>query len=406
MSSSAPVTETVSGAKSPSGRRPGRRRWVLAGAVVVLVTAGTVVGLTRPYASTARPPASGVTDNGYPTSLATVTHRSLSSTTPVNATLGYAGDYTVVGQAQGTVTWLPAVGHVVRQGQVLYRVDGNPVVLLYGRTPAYRTLSEGTTGADVAELNADLAALGYATSAELDPSSDVFDSATALALEKLQAALGVTQTGTLALDQAVFLPTAARVTTVSATLGASTAPGQTVLEATSTTRQVTIDLDAAQQSEVKAGDRVTITLPDNSTTPGVISSVGTVASSSSGSSGSSGSSSNSSSSGSNGSSSSGSGSTPTVTVEVTLTDPAATGRMDQAPVEVSITTATVTDALVVPVDALLALSGGGYAVEVADPGGARHLVDVTPGIFDDAYGLVQVSGSGLAAGQRVVVPAA
>jgi hypothetical protein len=268
---------------------------------------------------------------------------------------------------------------------VLYRVSANPVVLLYGSTPAYRTLSAGLTGADVQELNADLVALGYATSAQLSPTSDYFGSATTTALEKLQAAVGVTQNGTLTLGQAVFLPNAVRVTTVSAQLGGTAQAGQPAMQGTSTTRQVTIDLDAAQQSEVKVGDKVTITLPDGSTTPGVISQVGTVATTPS--------------------SSSGSSTTATVTVEVTPADPAATGSLDQAPVQVLITSATVNDALVVPVDALLAVSSGGYAVEVVNPGGTHHLVDVTAGIFDTADSLVQVTGSGLAAGQRVVVPA-
>ena len=98
-----------------------------------------------------------------------------------------------------------------------------------------------------------------------------------MGVEKLQAALGVTENGTLGLGQAVFEPTAVRVTSVSATLGAPAQPGQPVLSATSTTRQVSIALDAAQQSEVAVGDKVTITLPNNQTTPGVISSVGTVA---------------------------------------------------------------------------------------------------------------------------------
>ena len=40
---------------------------------------------------------------------------------------------------------------------------------------------------------------------------------------------------------------------------------------------VTINLDASQQGEVKAGDKVSITLPDGATTPGVVSSVGKVA---------------------------------------------------------------------------------------------------------------------------------
>ncbi len=102
---------------------------------------------------------------------------------------------------------------------MLYRVNDRPVVLLHGSTPAYRTLSAGATGPDVAELNADLVALGYATPAQLSPTSASFGSATTTAVEKLQAALGVTQNGTLTLGQAVFEPTAVRVTTLSAQLG-------------------------------------------------------------------------------------------------------------------------------------------------------------------------------------------
>jgi hypothetical protein len=60
--------------------------------------------------------------------------------------------------------------------------------------------------------------------------------------------------------------------------------------------------------------------------------------------------------------------------------------------------------LAVPVNALLALSGGGDAVEVVAGNGTHHLVVARPGLFDDAAGMVQVSGPGLAAGQRVVVP--
>jgi hypothetical protein len=96
--------------------------------------------------------------------------------------------------------------------------------------------------------------------------------------------------------------------------------------------------------------------------------------------------------------------TPTVPVTIRTASPTATGGLDQAPVLVEITTATVHDALTVPVNALLALAGGGYAVEVVDPAGTHHLVTVSPGLFDDAAGLVQVTGSGLSDGQHVVVP--
>jgi peptidoglycan hydrolase-like protein with peptidoglycan-binding domain len=153
------------------------------------------------------------------------------------------------------------------------------VALLYGSTPAYRVLSEGTTGADVRQLNANLVALGYATGSGLDPSSRYFGAATKYALELLQHALGVNETGELALGQAVFEPGALRITHVLATLGTSAPPGGVIAQATSIARQVTVNLDAAQQASVKTGDRVTITLPNGRAERGLVTGVGKVASS-------------------------------------------------------------------------------------------------------------------------------
>jgi Putative peptidoglycan binding domain len=382
-----------------------RKRWVLTGAAAVAAlaaTGGFVVTSSGKDATSAaqEPPANtAMVEKGRLSDMVsqygTLTYRARSDGSP----------YSVINQAQGTYTKLPALGQVISQGKVLYRVNDSPVALLYGSTPAYRTLSAGATGADVAELNADLVALGYATSAQLSPTSASFGSATTTAVEKLQAALGVTQTGALTLGDAVFEFTAVRVTAVSAQLGGGTQTGQTVMQATSTTRIVQVALGASQQTEVAVGDTVTITLPNNKTTPGVVSSVGAVATCPS-SSGSGGSSSSSAAPGTDTCSSGNSGSTtPTITVDVTPSDPAATGTWDQAPVQVGITTASVPSALAVPVTALLAQSGGGYAVEVVGAGGTSHLVPVSLGLFDDAGGLVQVTGSGLAVGQNVVVPA-
>ncbi|HXZ83717.1 MAG TPA: hypothetical protein VED84_08325, partial [Acidimicrobiales bacterium] len=192
-------------------------------------------------------------------------------------------------------------------------------------------------------------------------------------------------TGIVSLGDVVVEPGPLRVTTVTAALGGTAQAGSPVLTASSTARVVTIDLDVSLVPDVKVGDAVGITLPNNVTTPGVVTSVGTVATSA-------------------GSGATGQGG-PTVTVLVAPLHPAATGLLDQASVEVEITTASVARALVVPVDALLALAGGGYAVEEVSARGVHHLVAVSLGIFDDADGSVQVTGSGLAAGQRVVVPA-
>ncbi len=91
-------------------------------------------------------------------------------------------------------------------------------------------------------------------------------------------------------------------------------------------------------------------------------------------------------------------------MDIRPSDPRVTGAWDQAPVQVGITTSRVPGALVVPVTALLAQANGGYTVEVVGPGASNHLVPVSLGLFDDADGVVQVTGSELAAGEEVVVP--
>jgi hypothetical protein len=284
----------------------------------------------------------------------------------------------------GAFSELPSVGEVVSQGETLYTVGTTSVVLLYGTTPATRNLYQGEHGPDVAELNSDLRSLGYTTA----PGGDTFTAGTATAVDAFQAHDGLPQTGNLALGQVVFLPTAARVTAVSGVLGTQPQPGAAVLTASSTTRQVSIALDANLQSDVKVGDAVTITLPDQQTTPGVVSYVGTVATTPS----------------SSGNTHGTQNSAPTITVDVTPSDPSSIGKLDQAPVSVSITDASVQNALVVPVNSLLALAGGGYALEVVPAHGAHYLVPVRTGLFDDAQGLVQVTGSQVHVGMRIVVP--
>ena len=141
-----------------------RRRLAIAGMVLLLAAAGLGLILLDPFSGSGRAN-TGVTDNGYPTGLARVVRRSLASRTSVSGTLEYAGSYSMVNQAAGAATWLPHVGQVIGRGGVLYRVDGKPVVLLYGSVPAWRELKEGMTGKDVRQLNANLAALGYSTDA-------------------------------------------------------------------------------------------------------------------------------------------------------------------------------------------------------------------------------------------------
>jgi peptidoglycan hydrolase-like protein with peptidoglycan-binding domain len=345
--------------------------------MVAVVAAGAVLYFrgNHPSAAASGPPLAA-------SSLATIVKRTLESQIQVNGTLGYTGSYPIINDAQGHWTSLPVVGQVISQGQAIFAVDGNPVVLFYGSTPAYRDFRLGMgDGQDVKELEQDLLALGFGNSSNLFATGH-FDSFDAAAIKRWQKATGQAQTGVLTLGQVVFLPAAIRITSVSATLGTMAQAGAPMATASSTARQVVVSLSANQQSLVKVGDKVTITLPNHQTTTGTVSAVGTVATSSSGG---------------------GGGGTPTIEVDITPTDPAATGTLDAAPVAVTIVSASVADALAVPVTALLAQADGTYAVEVVDAGGQHRLVTVTLGLFDDAEGLVQVEGAGLAAGQRVVV---
>jgi peptidoglycan hydrolase-like protein with peptidoglycan-binding domain len=299
-----------------------------------------------------------------------------------------AADY---GQSS-TFTMLPAVGALIARGQSVCAISGRPTVLLYGSVVPSRAFLDGmSAGADVAALNANLDALGYARGL----SGDTFSSATEAAVRAFQSAHGMSATGELALGSVVFERGPVRVTSVTPEVGASVSPGP-VLGIASTVPQVTIALSAAQQSSVKVGDPVSISLPNDATTPGVVSSVGTVAKAPAGKGGE---------GGGGGGGENGEEGGATIEVDVTPSDPKAMGHLDQAPVTVSITTASAANALVVPIDALLALAGGGYALEVAQ-GSVHHLEAVTLGLFDDAEGLVQVNGPSVSAGQRVVVPSA
>jgi hypothetical protein len=261
-------------ARGSRGRRRGG--WVTAGLVVVLA-AGVVSAWRAGVFSQAG--SSGSEQQGAPPpATRPVVREDIAAVTPVTATLGYAGSYTVLGRGGGTLTALPPAGQVISQGQALYREDnGSPAVLLYGSVPAWRALDEGVTGADVSQLNHDLVALGDASRSEMSAAGwDYFSWETAYGVQKLEDHLGVSsRPGSLSLGQVVFEPAALRVSQVTGSLGGPVSGP--VLTATSDRHVVTIPLDASQQSEVKAGNRVTVTLPDGTTTPGVVSSVGTVA---------------------------------------------------------------------------------------------------------------------------------
>jgi hypothetical protein len=302
---------------------------------------------------------------------ATVRQGSLNGQVSQNGTLSYAAqadgsDYPVVGQAAGVYTKLPAAGQVVACGQALYWVGDDPVLLLCGSRPFYRNLARGDDGWDVAILNKNLRDLGY----EADD-GDEFTGETASGLSDL-----LDQTS-LKVGAAVVLLGPIRVAGVTAQLGGRAVPGSPLGTAVTTRREVVVQLNASQQAQVKVGNRAQVTLPDNRVTGGRVSRIGTVATQ-------------------------GRDGSATVPVYLSLDKPTDAGTLDAAPVRVQITTAGVRNALIIPVTSLIG-AGTGYAVERVTAAGGRETVPVKLGLFDDAAGMVQVTGD-LTAGDRVVVP--
>jgi hypothetical protein len=94
----------------------------------------------------------------------------------------------------------------------------------------------------------------------------------------------------------------------------------------------------------------------------------------------------------------------TITVTITLDTPEAVAGLDQAPVQVAIITSQHKGVLAIPVTALVAAADGGYQV-IVDDAGTRRRITVQPGIFDEITNLIEVTGTGLAQGQKVEVPA-
>jgi peptidoglycan hydrolase-like protein with peptidoglycan-binding domain len=351
-----------------------RRIALAAGLVVASGSALVVTGIMRKPAATA---------SGHETSIATtqVTRADLVATDRIDGTLGYETMPPVVVHRAGIYTSVPDEGATIDPGHPLVSIDGQPVVLLQGATPAYRDIGPGVTdGDDVQELEASLVALGF------DPSGSVsvdrhFTNATAAVIDRFQQWFGMPQTGVIALGDVVFEPTSVRVGTRQARLGTMAAPGDQPFTATSPARVVSVDLDASRQRGVQPGEPVTIDLLDGATTAGTVASVGRVASTPP--------------------DSAGGPARPTVAMTISLADPAATGSFDQQPVQVELATATRQHVLAVPVTALVALAEGGDGLEVVDPSGPHRYVAVTTGLFTDT--LVEITSGAISEGTTVVV---
>ena len=344
-----------------------RRGKVLAiGSGAVLATA--VVAVTA-WSAAAKP--ADVAGDSEPRATARLQERTLRVVDEVDGTLGHGAERPLAAAAPGTVTRLPASGDVIERGDVVWEVNGAPTVLLYGELPLWRSLTEDVTGEDVEQLEANLMELGYGDDLTVD---ETWDDATTAAVKAWQEATGQEVDGVVDLGDVVFEPDAVIIAGLEATRGANVGPGAPVLRITDTERVVTASLSASQLQGMGAGNSVEVELGDGAVVTATVEQVDLV---------------------------------PTVAQDgsesygVTLTLDDDGQDPGNGPVEIFLVRHEREDVLAVPVNALLALLEGGYALERVTDSGGITLVPVEVGLFADGW--VEVRGD-VAAGDEVVVP--
>ncbi|MCZ7425745.1 peptidoglycan-binding protein [Micromonospora sp. WMMA1949] len=359
-------------------RRRRMRTWLVAGAGMALlaVAAAATLGLgTRGDDPPPRDPRAGRTVQ--------VTRGDLVEYTVLDGTVGYGAATPVRSEATGTVTWLAAGGTVVKRGRSLLRVDEKPVVLMYGPLPMYRTLAAPLEGRDVEQFERNLRALGY-SGFSVD---QTFSSATTNAVKRWQRDLGREETGRVEPGQVLFAPGAVRIARHSVRVGA-TVPAE-VFTWTGTDRLVTAAVAQADAAWATPGAKVSVTLPDGRSVPGVVHTVGDDAAPAAPAA-------------EQPAPAAGDGETGArVPVTVEVNDQKALQDGDAGAVEVRRVSKQRRGVLTVPVSALLALAEGGYGLEVVDVTSTR-VVAVEVGMFAD--GRVEVTGVGLDAGMNVRIP--
>lgn len=355
-------------------RRKGRAGKVVVAAAVAIAAAGVAAAAVGfDLTSIGRPAEAEPAE--VPTATAEVVRQTLTETISFNGDVGYGAPLGLECPFPGTITGLPAAGDVINRGDTVYTVDDRPAILLYGSLPAYRPLAAGTEGRDVKQFEKNLAGLGY----DGFTVDDTYTDSTAAAVRAWQADLGLEKTGVVDLGRVVYHPDRIRVELVEVELGDAAQPGGPVLTYTGLDQVVTVDVELDAKDLVDVGTPVTIRLPDGTETTGTVSDFKTVVRDNEDPEG-----------------------ETVLEVDVAADDPADLDGLDQAAAGIGFAGESAEDVLTVPVEALLGLAEGGYALEVVD-GASRRLVAVEIGLFAD--GQVEVSGDGLAEGMTVVVPA-
>ncbi|MDQ4034968.1 MAG: peptidoglycan-binding protein [Chloroflexota bacterium] len=343
-----------------------RRTSFVIGAAAVVATVGMAIWVTG-FAASADAEPEARDDR----KTASVESRTLRVREDLDGVLGHGEERPISGGAPGTLTALPEVGDVIERGGTLFEVDGEPTVLLYGDMPAWRTLGPGMSGPDVQQLEANLVELGFGDGLTVDEN---WDDATTAAVIAWQEAAGMVADGQVDQGEVVFEPDAVIVAGLEGLRGGGVGPGAPVLRVTDTERVVTASLPASQRDGVEAGDSVEVELGDGSVVEATVTEIDAAPTTAQDGS-------------------------QTYGMRLALAE--ADANVPDGPVSLQLVRQERPDVLAVPVNALLALLEGGYAVERVTDDGGTELVAVDAGLFADGW--VEVSGD-LVEGDEVVVP--
>jgi hypothetical protein len=368
-----------------------RARSTLAGTLLVATAAFALVGCGNSSDAASGDDSSANVEAQVST--ATVTREDLVETVTLQGTLGYGAVTALATNSTGVVTALPEVGDIVEPGDILFEVNGKPVVLLEGDTPPWRPFASGMSdGADIELLEQNLFDLGYVDgdlNIDRNLTSNTLDAIEALWDDVLNRDLDPGDPDAepesfnlrrIDLGEVVFAPGPIRIAQNQVALGSSITPAVIPFQTTGNQQVVSLAIRPADRELFDVGTAAEVELPGGEVVPGEVTDVADVATRLV-------------------DPASGQTSDPTIAVEVTMTS-SPEGAFDAAPVEVEVVETVTAGVLTVPAAALVALAEGGNAVELVD-GDTTRLIGVDIGRFAD--GRVEVSGD-LNEGDTVVVP--
>jgi len=309
---------------------------------------------------------------------ATVQVQSLSDTKDFDATVGYGDEWTMPFTANGTVTARRDAGTIVGAGEPVIWVNTLPLFFAEGTLPLYRELQRTTirrpgvkahplSGDDVAQLQRFLIAGGFDDDGRLE-ADGVFGKETERAVKAWQKANDLDQTGRITGAYLVFSPTSVRV-------NSEPRIGDRFdgVRVTAPTQEIVVRTGRRDSRYLKKGAPVRIEYgDDDESVEGTVAKTEEVHDPDSGQ----------------------------TLLKATIT-PSRPLPADLAAATVVGTGIAVRDALTVPVRALVALSEGGYAVEVETASGGTELRKVEVGEILEGFAVV---AGNVSDGDRVVVP--